>query len=142
MRTRHPPRILLPIHKRQTIIRDIIAAILINSVRIRRSGDIKSFTTDNCRKGEIYEAGYERERGIWYAGAGLEVAPLGAVLVGPGAPGLGDVGLGVEGCVVGVVAGVDVRAAACYQGCADPACEVEEGGCEGCGLVGPGAGVY
>ena len=68
------------------------------------------------REGEVDEAGYERERGVGYAGAGLEVAPLGTVLVGPGAPGLGDVGLGVEGGVVGVVAAVDVGSAVCHEG--------------------------
>ena len=45
------------------------------------------------------------------AGAGLEEAPLAAVLVGPASPGLGDVVQGVEGGVVVGVAFVGCLAA-------------------------------
>ena len=115
MRARLPPWILLAINERQAVIRDIIAAVFIDSVGIRRRGDVESFSTDNCREGEVDEAGYKREGGVGYAGTGLEVAPLGAVLVWPGSPCLGDVGLGVESGVMGVVAAVDVWSAACYE---------------------------
>lgn len=109
MRARLAPRILLPVHDRQPIIRDPIPAVLIDRARVRRGGDVERESADQGVVLQRQEAGDEGEAGgRGDGGPGLEVPPLGAVLVGPGAPGRGGEGvLGVEGGVVGVVGGVE-----------------------------------
>ena len=139
MRRRPAPRILLPVDDGQPIVRDAVAAVLVDGVDVRRGGDVEGVAADGFREGEVDQAADEREDGARDAGAGLQEAPLGAVLVGPGAPGLRQVVLRVEGGVVGVVAAVDVGCAGRDERFADPAGEVEHCGCEEGGFVGGAA---
>ena len=137
-----PPRILFPVYDGEPVVRDMVSAVLVDGVDVGRGGDVEGFAADGFGEGEVDEAADEREDGLGHAGAGLQEAPLGAVLVGPGAPGLGEVVLGVEGCVVCVVTAVDVVCAGRDEGLADPADEVEHCRCQGGSFVGPAAAAY
>ena len=107
----------------------MVPAVFVYRVNIGWASDIECFHAYGFGKGEVNKAGDEGEYGFWHAGAGLEEAPLRAVLVGPGAPGLAKVVLRIESGVVGVVAAVDVVGAGRDEGYIDPACEVEHCGC-------------
>ena len=123
------PGILLAVYDRETVVRDMVAAVLVDGVDVGRGGDVEGFAADGFGEGQVDEAADEREDAGRDAGAGLQEAPLGAVLVGPGAPGLREVVLRVEGGVVRVVAAVDVGGAGRHEGLADPAREVEHCRC-------------
>ena len=124
-----PPWILFPVYDRETVIRDVVSAVFVDGVDVGRGGDVEGFAADGFGEGEVDETADEGEDGFGDAGAGLQEAPLGAVLVGPGAPGLGEVVLRVECCVVRVVAAVDVVCAGGDEGLGDPADEVEHCSC-------------
>ena len=100
VRRRRSPRVLLPVHKGQPGITDVVAAVSVDDGRVGRGGDVEGVAANDGFVLERDCAGDERQLGLGDAGAGLEVAPLAAVLVGPAAPGLSDVVLGVEGGVV------------------------------------------
>ena len=123
------PGILFSVDDGETVIRDMVATVLVRKLEVWRGGDVEGFAADDGGEGEIDEAADEREDGFGHAGAGLQEAPLGAVLVGPGAPALGEVVLRVEGCVVRVVAAVDVVCAGRDERFFDPADEVEHCRC-------------
>ncbi len=99
-RRHRPPGVGLAADDGEAIVGDVVAAVFVDGVDVGRGGDAEGVFADEGFVGEVEEAGDEGEFGFWDAGAGLKVAPLGAVLVGPGAPGLGEVVLGVEGGVV------------------------------------------
>ena len=145
MGRRAPPRILLAVNECEAGVADAVAAVCVDGCGVGGRGDVEGVAADEGFVVEGDGAGDEGELGCGDGGAGLEEAPLGAVLVGPAAPGLGKVGLGVEGCVVGGVAFVCCFAACdagLDEGCVDPGDEVEHLGGEGCGLRGVAACCY
>ena len=101
MRRRESPRVLLPVYERQSGITDVVAAIGVDDGRVGRGGDVEGVAADDGFEVEGDGAGDEGEFRLGDSGAGLEVAPLAAILVGPAAPGLFDIVSGVEGGVVG-----------------------------------------
>lgn len=60
MRARSPPRILLPVHNRQAVIRDVEASVLINRSRVRRTGDVERALADQGVVFECQKAGDQR----------------------------------------------------------------------------------
>ena len=100
MRRRESPRVLLPVYERQSGIADVVAAVGVDDGRVWRGGDVEGVAADDRFVVDGEGARDEGELGLGDTGAGLEVAPLAAVLVGPAAPGLSDVVLGVEGAVM------------------------------------------
>lgn len=143
VRRRAAPGVLLAVDEGQARITEVVAAVAVDCGGVRRKGDVEGGAADDGFVVEGDGAGDEGQLVFWHRGAGLQVAPLGAVLVGPAAPGLGDVVLGVECGVVGGIAFV-CRLAACEagldEGRVDVADEVEHLGREGCGLRGVAAG--
>ena len=145
MRRRGSPGVLLPVYESQTGIADIVAAVLVDGSRVGRGGNVEGVAADDGFVLEGEGAGDEGELGVGDAGTGLEVAPLAAVLVGPAAPGLSDVVLGVVGGVVGGEAFV-CRCAGDEAGLDDGYVEVadvvEHLRCEGCRLRGVATSRY
>ena len=139
------PWILFPIDECESGIADIVAAVGVYDGDVRGSGDVEGVAADDGFVVEGDGAGDEGELGLGDVGAGLEEAPLAAVLIGPASPGLSNVVLGVEGGVVCGVAFVCCLAACntgLDEGYVDVADEVEHLSCEGCGLRGVTAGCY
>lgn len=93
MRRRGPPWILLTVYKCKARIRDFVAAVFVDCRQVGRRSDVECEIADGGAVRDVDGAGDEGQLGGGSAGAGLEVAPLGAVLVGPRTPGLGDVAL-------------------------------------------------
>ena len=100
---RRTPRIILAVQKRESVVANGVAAVGVDYSGVRGGGDVEGVAADEGFVGEGEGAGDEGQLGFGDGGAGLEEAPLATVLVGPAAPDLGDVVLGVEG---GVVRGV------------------------------------
>lgn len=99
-RRHRPPGVGFTADDGQAVVGDVVPTVFVDGVDVGWGGDAEGVFADEGFVGEVEEAGDEGELVFGDAGAGLEVAPLGAVLVGPGAPGLGEVVLGVEGGVV------------------------------------------
>ena len=128
MRRGSSPGIRLAVDDGETAVFDIVAAVFIDDGDVGGGGDAEGVAADDFLVVEADGAGDQREHALRDAGAGLEEAPLAAVLVGPGAPGLSDVGLGVEGLVVGgeaLVCGFAAGHAGGYFRGGDPADVVE-----------------
>ena len=98
------PGVVFAVDEGQAVVADVVAAVGVDGGGVGRGGDVEGVAADEGFVGEGDGAGDEGELVGGDAGAGLEVPPLAAVLVGPAAPGLGEVVEGVEGCVVGGVA--------------------------------------
>lgn len=88
MRGSRSPRVPLAVQKRQARVRDIVAAVLVHCVRVGRGGNVERVFADEAGIVQVDGAGNQRKLILWDARAGLKVPPLGAVLVGPGAPGV------------------------------------------------------
>ena len=101
---RAAPRVIFAVEKGEFIVADGVAAICVDDGGVGGCGDVEGFAADDGFVGEGDGAGDEGELVLGDGGAGLEEAPLAAVLVGPASPGLGDVIQGVEGSVVRGVA--------------------------------------
>ena len=94
------PRIRFPADDGEAVVRDVVATEFVDCVDVRRRGDAECVLADQGFVREVEEAGDEREFSLGHAGACLEVAPLGAVLVRPRTPGLGNIVLSVESGIV------------------------------------------
>lgn len=150
VRTGAAPGILLAVDDGETVVADVVAAVAVDGGGVGRGGDVEGVAAHERIVVQGQEAGDEGEAGGGHAGAGLQVAPLGAVLVGPAAPeGLGEVVLRVEGLVVVAVGLVQGAAAGAGVGggedrqdvvLLDVGYEVEHWGGEGGGFVGVAAG--
>ncbi len=143
MRRGPPPRIVLTVDKRQSRIANIVSAVLINNCGIGRGGYVERVAADDGFVLECDSAGDEGQLGLWDVGARLQEPPLAAILVGPAAPRLVDVVLGVKGCVVRGVAFVRGLAAfetGLHERDVDVADEVEHLRRQGGGLRGVASG--
>ena len=139
MRRCPSPWVLFPVDERQAVIRDVVPSVLVDHVRVRWGGDVERLPADDLFIREVDEAGDERQLGFRHAAAGLQVAPLRTVLVGPAAPGLGKIVLLVIGRVVRSPALVLRLALGCAvgdsEGLVGPAGEVEHRCQEGRGFL-------
>ena len=95
------PRIGLSVDDGQSVVADVVATVLIDDADVWLARDVEGVTADDLLEIEVDGAGDEGECALRDTGAGLEEAPLRAVLVWPAAPGLSDVVLSVEGLIMG-----------------------------------------
>lgn len=137
------PGVLLAVDEGQARIGEVVAAVAVDGGGVRGVRNVEGVAADDGFVVEGDGAGDEGQLGRGHRCAGLQVAPLGAVLVGPAAPGLGDVVLRVEGGVVvgvAVVCGLAAGEAGLHEGGVDVADVIEHLRREGCGLRGVAAG--
>ena len=145
VRRRAAPRVIFAVEKGESVVADGVAAIGVDGGGVGGRGDVEGVAADDGFVGEGEGAGDEGKLVLGDGGAGLEEAPLAAVLVGPASPGLGDVVQGVEGSVVRGVAFICCLAP-CNTGLdggyVEIADEVQHLSCEGCGLRGVATGCH
>ena len=140
---RGAPRVIFAVEEGEFVVADGVAAVGVDGGGVGGCGDVEGVAADDGFVGEGEGAGDEGELGLGDGGAGLEEAPLTAVLVGPASPGLGDVVQGVEGCVVRGVAFICCLApcdTGLDRGYVEIADEVQHLSCKGCGLRGVATG--
>ena len=145
MRRRAAPGISLSVQERETVISDIVAAVRVDDVGAGRGGDVEGVAADDGFVVQSDGAGDEGQLRFRDVRARLEEPPLGAILVGPAAPGLRDVVLGVKGGVVGGVAVVGcftAGEAGLDESDVDPVDVVEHLSGQGCGLRGVASRCY
>lgn len=100
VRRRGTPRVPFAVEEGEAGVGDVVAAVLVDAFHVGWGGDVETVAADQRAVFEVDGAAYEGALVGGDPGAGLQVAPFGAVLVGPAAPGLLVEGvLLVEGCV-------------------------------------------
>ena len=111
------PGVRRAINERETWVRNVVAAILVDSLKIGRGSNVEGFFTDDTLIGEVIGSRYQWKLIRRHSRPCLEESPLGAILVRPRAPGLRYIILGIEGRIVraeALVLSIALRNTGCY----------------------------